>query len=312
MGRGLGMPRPYVRDSAMDGADTGSRTVEEVKDRILAHERCGVMVIGGSDTGKTTLIEQLADLLAASSAVAIVDADMGQSHIGPPTTIAWGLVKEQFPGWDNVDAADYYFVGATSPYKHVLPTVVGAKLICDAARSAAPYMIVDTTGLITGSVGCALKWGKIDAVQPDMVLAVQKAYELESILIPYAHMSAPLIVRIESPDVVVSKSVDQRTAHRERMFARYFARSSVIELSAEKVSIRCTETASRPRQPHLLNRLVSLRNQVNMDIALGIVAEEDARGNSFLVRTPLKTVQNVSTIVMGDLCISPDGKQLEA
>jgi polynucleotide 5'-hydroxyl-kinase GRC3/NOL9 len=296
----------------MDGADTGSRTVEEVKDRILAHERCAVMVIGGSDTGKTTLIERLADLLAAVSPVAIVDADMGQSHIGPPTTIAWGLVKEQFPGWDSVEAADYYFVGATSPYRHLLPAVVGAKLICDAARSAAPYMIVDTTGLIIGSLGCVLKWSKIDAVQPDILVAVQKGCELETILTPYAHASSPLVVRMRPPQAVVSKSVDQRTAHRERMFARYFERSGVIELPAETVSIRCAEAAARPRQPDLLNRLVSLRNQAGMDIALGIVVEEDARGSSFLVRTPLKTVRNVSTIVIGDLCISPDGKQLGA
>jgi len=296
----------------MGSADTGSRTVEEVKDRILAYERCAVMVIGGSDTGKTTLIERLADLLAASSAVAIVDADMGQSHIGPPTTIAWGLAKEQFPGWDAVEAANYYFVGATSPYRHLLPTVVGAKLICDAARSATPYMMVDTTGLITGSVGCALKWSKIDAVQPDVVLAVQSGYELETILAPYAHASSPLVLRMRPPEAAVSKSADQRTAHRESMFARYFARSSAIELPAEKVSIQCTETVSSPRQPDLANRLVSLRNQAGMDIALGILLEGDAYGESFLVRTPLKTVENVSTIVIGDLHISPDGKQLGA
>jgi polynucleotide 5'-hydroxyl-kinase GRC3/NOL9 len=296
----------------MDSAHTGSRTVEEVKDRILAHERCAVMVIGGSDTGKTTLIERLADLLAASSAVAIVDADMGQSHIGPPTTIAWGLVKEQFPGWAAVEAADYYFVGATSPYKHVLPTVVGTKLICDAAASAAPYMMVDTTGLITGSVGCVLKWSKIDAVQPDVVVAVQRSHELEAILAPYAHASSPLILRMRPPEAAVSKSVDQRAAHRECMFARYFEKSGVIQLPAEKVSIQCIETLSGPRQPNLVNQLVSLRNQAGMDIALGILVEGDAYGESFLVRTPLKTVENVSTIVVGDLRISPDGKQLEA
>jgi polynucleotide 5'-hydroxyl-kinase GRC3/NOL9 len=296
----------------MDSGDTDSRTVEEVKDRILAHERCAVMVIGGSDTGKTTLVERLADLLVASSDVAVVDADMGQSHIGPPTTIAWGLVKEEFPGWDAIAAQDYYFVGATSPYRHLLPTVVGAKLICDAARSAAPYMIVDTTGLITGSVGCILKWSKIDAVQPDIVLAVQKGYELETILAPYAHATSPLVVRMRPPEAVVSKSVDERTVHRERMFARYFERSGVLELPAEKVSVRCAETASGSGRPNLVNRIAALRNQAGKDIALGILVEGDADSGSFLIRTPLETVENVSMIVVGDLCISPDGTQLEA
>lgn len=50
------------------------------------------MILGGSDTGKTSLVEYIANLLVSKFKVGIVDCDMGQSHIGPPTTIAWGRV----------------------------------------------------------------------------------------------------------------------------------------------------------------------------------------------------------------------------
>lgn len=59
---------------------------------ICTPENSTIMVLGGADTGKTTLIEYLADLLANKFSVGIVDCDTGQSHIGPPTTIAWGRV----------------------------------------------------------------------------------------------------------------------------------------------------------------------------------------------------------------------------
>jgi hypothetical protein len=47
------------------------------------------LFLGAPDTGKTTLIEALAVRLANDHTVAIVDADIGQSHIGPPTTVGW-------------------------------------------------------------------------------------------------------------------------------------------------------------------------------------------------------------------------------
>lgn len=284
---------------------------EGIKEKILASETCVIMLIGGSDTGKTTLVERIADWLARSGTVAVVDADMGQSHVGPPTTIGWGLVKGGFPGWDAIEAEGFYFVGATSPYRNLLPTVVGAKLMCDAAKASGRFVIVDTTGLATGKLGCVLKWSKIDAIQPDVVLAIQRSDELEPILVPYSHAKSPTLVRMRPPEAVGSKTVDQRTAHRELMFARYFENSDVTELSGDRVSVRWTDTVPSPVLQNLVDGLVSLRDAEGRDIALGIIVEIDVRRNLFLVRTPLSGGDDVRTMVVGDLRTSPDGKQLE-
>ena len=283
---------------------------EELRERILASEQCVIMLVGGSDTGKTTLAEKLADWLAPSGPVAIVDADMGQSHIGPPTTVGWGLVTGKFAGWDAIETEGFYFVGATSPVRNLLPTVVGAKLMCDAARSSARFVIVDTTGLVTGSVGWILKWSKIDALQPDVVLAIQRTDELEPIVAPYRHTSCPTIVRMRTPEGVGRKTADQRTAHRERLFGRYFENSTTTELSGETVSVQCADEMSGYDPQNLINRVVSLRDATGGDMALGILLEQDIRRNAFLVRTPLKDVDDVRSIVIGDLRISPDGRQL--
>ena len=55
-------------------------------------ERGACLVLGGADTGKTTLALALAGKIAGSRPVAIVDADIGQSHIGPPSTVGWAVV----------------------------------------------------------------------------------------------------------------------------------------------------------------------------------------------------------------------------
>src|SRR5574341_24021 len=64
-------------------------------------KRPGVtMFLGASDTGKTTCLRAAAAHLARAGLLplAIVDADLGQSTIGPPTTVGLMLVtKENLP-----------------------------------------------------------------------------------------------------------------------------------------------------------------------------------------------------------------------
>ena len=83
-------PRRAARSDAWTPAppiepDPGARPVLEAVRRARV-----TMVVGASDTGKTTLTAYLAGALAArGETVAVVDADVGQSEIGPPTTVGW-------------------------------------------------------------------------------------------------------------------------------------------------------------------------------------------------------------------------------
>ena len=53
-----------------------------------------VLLIGGMDTGKTTLSrELLAAALAAGRPAALLDADVGQKTVGPPATISLKIVR---------------------------------------------------------------------------------------------------------------------------------------------------------------------------------------------------------------------------
>ena len=51
------------------------------------------LILGAADTGKTTLAAALATYAAKSGPVGIIDADIGQSRIGPPTTVGWALIE---------------------------------------------------------------------------------------------------------------------------------------------------------------------------------------------------------------------------
>ena len=75
----------WLRDEAV------ARAIDEPGAKLM-------LIIGASDTGKTTLAEAIVRRLCAQRPVGIVDLDIGQSHIGPPTTIAWGRATGGFSG----------------------------------------------------------------------------------------------------------------------------------------------------------------------------------------------------------------------
>ena len=62
----------------------------------LVRRRGVVMLVGGSDTGKSTLARDLlASAIAAGKTAAYIDADIDQTTVGPPTCIGLRFVRDQ-------------------------------------------------------------------------------------------------------------------------------------------------------------------------------------------------------------------------
>lgn len=190
-------------------------------------ERGGMTVtLGGMDTGKTTFCTMCAAVaLRVGASVAILDADVGQSTIGPPTTIGLKfLASEADLEPEALARADsLYFVGSTSPQGHLLPMVVGAAKLAQEAREAGAHLIlVDTTGLIGGTLGQVLKFHKLEILRPQWVVGFQRGEELEPIL-GAARRALP--AEVESlpvhPDVHPT-SVDERNARRQARLKAVF------------------------------------------------------------------------------------------
>src|SRR5438128_583015 len=181
----------------MDGYDV-------VVERIAASARV-VMLVGGLDTGKTTLGRTLARAaLEEGRRVAYLDADVGQKAVGPPTAVTLRLVDDPADlipeAMDRMDGL--HFVGATSPQGQLLPLVVGAgRLLARAVEDGADLVVVDTSGLVSGVYGQILKYHKIELLRPDVVIGLQRGEELEPLLgIIQRFFSAEVVVLPVHPD----------------------------------------------------------------------------------------------------------------
>ena len=198
------------------------------------------VVIGEVNLGKTTLAARLATALhARGHAVGVLDADVGQSEIGPPTTVGLGRVVRPLTRLADAERVALRFVGATSAVRDQLATVVGvARLAARARALGLTRVIVDTSGLVRGDLGLRLKQAKIDALDPDLVLAIDRDGECEPIVAPYRRAGRPRIIRVAGVSAARPRSSDERRLHRERALASHFASAARATVDLGHVALR--------------------------------------------------------------------------
>lgn len=199
---------------------------EEAVEQAVA--RRGVtLLVGGLDSGKTTLARRIArGGIQGGMTVGFLDADVGQSTVGPPTTVGLRLCRTEADlEHESLARADVLaFVGSTSPQGHLLPLVVGTRLLLDRARAeGADLVVVDTTGLVSGVYGQLLKGHKVQLLQPDLVIGLERGDELKPLMGVIRRFSAAAVLSLRVHPDVVPTSVEQRALNREESMRRYFA-----------------------------------------------------------------------------------------
>ena len=197
-----------------------------------------VMFIGDIDKGKTTLITFVANTLAEKDKrIGIIDADIGQSDIGPPTTIGFGVLekKEKILYLSQLECKKAFFVGSTSPLGILNRSVVGVKTLTDYAKTLnLDVILIDTTGWVMDKNARELKITKVFAVRPNLVVLLQKHNELNHIA---RAISSTVEIKTVAPSPIIKRrSRQKRKRIRESLYSKYLKNGRNISLSFDSVS----------------------------------------------------------------------------
>jgi polynucleotide 5'-kinase involved in rRNA processing len=183
-----------------------------------------VMLLGALDTGKTTMAHRIARHASAHGRkVAMVDADVDNSTIGPPTCVGLKFVTSPAQ-LEDVSVADHlHFVGTTSASRLILQLVIATASLVETARTAeADLIVIDTTATVSGVAGETLKYHKMELCRPDRVVALQRGGEMEPIVgMLKRFFSVDVDVLPADPDTGV-RSPDERAARRAERLRRAF------------------------------------------------------------------------------------------
>jgi polynucleotide 5'-hydroxyl-kinase GRC3/NOL9 len=219
-------------------------------------ESPGITVaIGGIDAGKTTFCALLANhAMQSGLSVAVVDGDMGQSEIGPPTTVGLGIVESPIKSIGELEPRALYFIGSTSPFGYLLATTVGVKLLTEKALCLKKQLIVvDTTGLIVGTAARKLKTHKIELLHAGHIVAIQKTDEAEHILQLFDSCECCRVHRLTPSPHVKPKSQTLRTQRRATRFHEYFEDGHTHDISLREMATAGTWLRTgRPLEPQFL------------------------------------------------------------
>jgi polynucleotide 5'-hydroxyl-kinase GRC3/NOL9 len=243
------------------------------------------LVLGPTDAGKTTLVTRLAGALAeAGHAVAVVDADLGQSDVGPPTTVGLGRVRGPIERLAQAELLALEFLGATSPVRCLRETAEAtARLVRRALDVGCDRVLVDTSGLVEGALGRALKRLKIDRVAPDALLALQRAEECEPILRAGGE-SGPVIVRLPVSPTARRSPAARRQARRRALDA-YLAGAAAVTLDLARVRVRPAPAARGLTVAEAEGVLVGLESADGGTLGLGWLSALDLGRAQLTVHT---------------------------
>jgi polynucleotide 5'-hydroxyl-kinase GRC3/NOL9 len=257
------------------------------------------LVIGANDTGKSTLVARLAGALAAGgAAVAVVDADLGQSDVGPPTTVGLGRVRGPLARLADAELVGLEFLGVTSPATCLRETAdATARLVRRALAAGAAHVLVDTSGLVDGRFGQALKRLKLERVAPDALLILQTRDECEPILRALPAAGGPSVVRLPAAPTARRTATMRRRA-REAALQAHLAGAVPVTLDLARV-------AARPALPRrgltvidAAGVLVGLDDPQGRTLGLGWISAIDAGQARVTVETRVD-VGRVAAVVIG-------------
>jgi polynucleotide 5'-hydroxyl-kinase GRC3/NOL9 len=280
---------------------------------VLEKEKGIAVILGATDTGKTTLAKFLIfNLCQRGLKLALIDADIGQSFLGPPTTIGFSLFKSD-PDWKLLlSPPQIFFVGSITPEGYFPIHLKGVKRMVDKAASmAADVILVDTTGFVSGETGKELKRRKIDLISPRFILALQKSEELEPVLEHYEESPLLRILRLPLSDQVRPKSMEERRIYRTNKFQDYFRDSVAQELAVEELQMEGEvldpngESIPLAWALRINGLLIGLKDNDDETLALAVIRNYLEQKKEVRILTPLRDIQRVKTIQFSSLRVFP-------
>ncbi len=264
----------------------------------LAIGRGTALIIGMTDAGKSTLVRYLIKrFIAKGIHISLVDSDIGQSSLGLPGTVSMKVFSEE-KDFVEFRYERMSFLGTVNPAMTMPGIIHTAEMMTSHCRKKTDIILIDTTGLVTGNIGRALKTGKIKAVNPEYVIAVQKKDELEHIL---SRINARRIVRIRSSPAAKARSRAARFRYRSAKLADYFAGPAISEfaLQMNEVSFIYHGKPFSIEKADIKERMIIGLNHDEDTLALGLV--EKTHSGVVTFRSPMGSLTKINTVVLGDM-----------
>lgn len=220
----------------IDGGPVPSSWENAAKEVLSLKKPVTVIVFGGVDSGKTSFCTFLVnEALRKKWKTGIIDADLGQSDVGPPSTIGFNYITAPVKDLFEIKAEDAYFVGLTSPSGAINKVIEGLTELKNRVTEAdVDFLIINTDGWVDGEDAAQYKIRLTEKVSPSVVVGIRQEDELMPIL---TALKATKVLAIDSPQLVRRRNREKRKILRELSYKKYLKQAKVQSFALNWVKV---------------------------------------------------------------------------
>lgn len=180
-----------------------------------------IIIIGGVDTGKSSLVEYICSQIGDKVKLGLMSADLGQSLFGLPTCFSYSQYIN-----DNIrelKPEKMIFIGSASPRGNFLKVVSAFHRLLRVSNKYNDVTLIDTDGLVYDNAGKEYKAVLIEMLEDGFVIVVHKGNEIRHIIDGVVKVISIPYELVEVPENIKEKSIKERSSYRLNKLMQYFA-----------------------------------------------------------------------------------------
>jgi polynucleotide 5'-hydroxyl-kinase GRC3/NOL9 len=258
------------------------------------------VILGDVNVGKSTLSTYLANTCFDHGIrTSIIDGDIGQADIGPPTTTSSSTVSNHILGLQDLKPEQSHFIGDTSPSGVAAKLVQSITHLKEEIAARSEVMILNTDGWVRDEEAVSYKLQLLNSLQPNLVLGLSSNNELNPIL---EHHQYPTL-KLEASPFARTRTKEERKNTREEGYRRFFQNPKHLDLNLNTIKLR---TFNKSRQQRIdqdstqRGTLAGLLDGRGMLLSIGRIA----RIQNGIVRVTTTTEERPRIVELGAVILS--------
>jgi len=257
------------------------------------------MIVGPPDIGKSTLCAYIMNqLLNRRIRPVVIDADVGQADIGPPTVIASATPDATASTLTELKPNRMVFVGCTSPSTAESRIISGIKQLVN--YHSGPLSIINTDGWLLDLDAVRYKCRMISEIKPDVVIGIGSKSELQSVM----NLTKSKWILVDPSNALLPRSRSARKEHRSYGYRRFLEGSTSHTIPT---SLLKQATAMSPLlTSNSVNRITGLMDEQGYLRHIGVLT----RYSEDTLRIFTQSLHGITSVELGTVKLSRDGFEL--
>jgi polynucleotide 5'-hydroxyl-kinase GRC3/NOL9 len=266
---------------------------------VLRKSRGLAVILGDVDSGKSTLCTYLANIcLDHRLQCCIIDGDVGQADIGPPTTTSSSTVTKHIFSLQELSPERSYFIGDTSPSSVPDKLVQSITRLKDNISNGCEITILNTDGWVREDAAVEHKLRLLDSIRPDMVLALSLDHELDRLL----ELQNRPTLRLVASGFSRTRTREERRKAREEGYRRFLKNPKHLDLRLNAIRLRMFNAPKQQRLDQATHRgtITGLLDEKEELLSIGRI---ERVGNG-IIRITTSAERTPRTVELGAVILS--------